>query len=100
MKWEKTGRLVCGNGESITIYLSDNRRWKIESRKERIPHAASKLYGGYWYHTTYYLIHENNYQNERSFNRLCDAKEAAEKLDNFDGLQDALDALNLLYEDV
>ena len=74
MKWEKIRRTVNSNGESTTTYASGD--FRIESRKRAIPHAASKIDGGYWMHTTYWLIRPDG--TEKEYWRLQDAKEAAE----------------------
>ena len=75
MTWDRIARMDCGNGESITIYMSDDRKWKIESRKERVAHTARS---GYWMHTTYWLIRTED-RKEKQFWRLMDAKKAAEE---------------------
>ena len=75
MEWRKLGRLDCGNGESIVIYMSNDDRWKIESRRERIPHSNRS---GYWYKTWYYLINTET-RHEKQYCRLIDAQKAAEE---------------------
>lgn len=71
MKWEKIGRTVKSNGESTTTYASGD--FRIESRKRAIEHSGR---GGYWMHTTYWLIRPDG--TEKEYWRLQDAKEAAE----------------------
>ena len=75
IKWEKTGRVVMGNGEATIFYESKDGRWKIESRKKAIPHANGV---GYWFHTTYVVIDEYGMEHEK--HSLRDAKEEAERL--------------------
>lgn len=71
MKWEKIGRTVKSNGESTTTYASGD--FRIESRKRAIEHSGR---GGYWMHTSYWLIRPDG--TEKEYWRLQDAKEAAE----------------------
>lgn len=73
MKWEKIGRTVKGNGESVTYYASENGD-RIESRKKAIRHANGS---GFWFHTSYFLITK---EGEKEFWKLQDAKDAAEKI--------------------
>lgn len=74
IKWTKTGRQVEPDGGSTVFYQSDDDRIRIESRKRAIEHANR---GGYWLHTSYFLIANGA---EKEFYSLRDAKEAAEKL--------------------
>lgn len=74
MRWSKTGKEVYASGESTVYYTSDDGRFEIQSRKKAIPHANR---GGYWMHTTYFLIHDGK---EEEYDLLCRAKEAAEHL--------------------
>lgn len=73
MKWTKTGREVKASGESTTFYESDDGRFEIQSRRRAIPHASR---GGYWMHTSYFLIADGA---EKEFWSLKDAKAAAER---------------------
>lgn len=73
MKWERTGRKVKANGESITYYKSDDGRFSIESRKKAIPHANGRP--GFWMFTSYFLIKDGA---EKEYFSLKDAKAAAE----------------------
>ena len=73
MNWTKTGRTVCGNGESTVTYTADDPRYVIESRKWAIPHASR---GGYWMHTTYWLIVDG--EERKEYYTLADAKRAVE----------------------
>lgn len=74
MKWHETGRAVKGNGESTVFYESDDRMFRIESRKRAIPHTIRE---GFWMHTSYFLIDQDG--NEKEYYSLSDAKEGAEK---------------------
>lgn len=75
INWKRTGRQDEPNGGSTTFYDSDDGRIRIESRKRAIAHANNR--GGYWLHTSYFLIANGA---EKEFYSLRDAKEAAEKL--------------------
>ena len=74
IKWERIGKTVRSNGEVDVIYESEDGRWRIESRKRAIPHSGR---GGYWMHTTYWLMDEDG--TEKEYYALRDAKEAAER---------------------
>ena len=73
MEWRKWGRVVKGDGSSKVIYHSDKGGYKIESRKNPIPHSGR---AGYWMHTTYFLIKPDG--TEKEYYALKDAKAAAE----------------------
>ena len=73
LKWEKLGRTVRSDGGTDTLYAAG--KYRIESRKRMIPHASR---GGSWAHTTFFLFADGK---EREFQRLKDAKEAAEKME-------------------
>lgn len=68
MIFTKTGRTINAEG-SITHYVSDNMKYKIESRKRM---------SGVWFYTKYFLIVGDEETEYKSF---TEAKEAAEKLD-------------------
>lgn len=73
MNWKRHGRVVRSDGCSTTIYHSDEGGYKIESRKNPIPHSGR---AGYWMHTSYFLIRPDG--TEKEYYSLKDAKAAAE----------------------
>lgn len=77
LKWEKAGRTVKSDGTSTTIYNAVGKAatYRIESRKQQIPHANRP---GTWAYTSYFLIVGDQ---EQEYHRLQDAKESAEKLE-------------------
>lgn len=75
MNWKKTGYDIKANGEKTIQYESPQApNVVIESRKKAYLHANGH---GYWYKTTYFLIHFGD--EEKEFWTLKDAKEAAER---------------------
>lgn len=76
-KWEKIGRTVSAEGTTV-IYQLQGTPMTVESRLRHIPHAASKIGGGTWDHTTYFVL--DNGTEVKELYRLQDAKEYAEKL--------------------
>ena len=76
LRWQKTGKEVKANGESTITYEAKGTDLIIESRKIAIPHANN--YPGYWMHTTYFLIDDDQ---EIEYQLLCLAKKAAEELE-------------------
>ena len=74
--WAKLGTQLGMDGEKIILYVQEDSRYEIESRRRRIPHANGE---GYWYHTSYFLIDVNT-GFEREYMRLAAAKKAAEEM--------------------
>lgn len=74
LKWEKIGKTVHDNGETEIRYQC--RNLIIETRKRAIPHAGGQ--GGYWFHTTYFLIMPNGIGLE--FYTMAAAKEYAKAI--------------------
>lgn len=73
MLWVKMGYKVRADGTDLR-YASPATDIQIESRKRAIPHANGV---GVWYHTTYFVIRPDG--TEKEYQRLSDAKEAAEE---------------------
>ena len=78
LKWEKTGRIVKGDESAITEYRAagEAAEYCIESRKRQIPHSNRP---GTWAYTSYFLIFG---AQEKEYQRLQDAKAAAEKIED------------------
>jgi len=74
MNWIKTSRTVHADGSAETRYEAAGTCYAVESRKRPIKHANGV---GSWMHTEYFLIRPDS--TEKMFNRLMDAKAAAEK---------------------
>lgn len=74
LKWDKIGKTVHANGETEIRYQC--RNLLIESRKRAIPHAGAR--GGYWFHTTYFLITPDGKEHE--FQSMAAAKECAKTM--------------------
>lgn len=77
MVWEKVERTVNSEGTTITYRLQGTGIY-VQSRKRHIPHAAGKIGGGTWDHTSYFVL-DNGVEVKECW-RLQDAKEYAEKL--------------------
>lgn len=77
LKWEKIGRRVKADGSGVTTYGASGKTagYRIESRKRAIAHASRS---GSWLYTTYFLIVGGQ---EKEYQRLQDAKAAAEKME-------------------
>ena len=73
MNWIKTSRTVHADGSAETRYEAGGTDFVIESRKRPIPHANGV---GSWMYTSFFLIFPDGH--EKKYNRLSDAKEAAE----------------------
>lgn len=74
--WEKVAVQKGMDGARVITYQAKDCRFKIESRRRRIPHANGE---GYWYHTSYFVIDVNT-GFEREYMRLRDAQKAAENM--------------------
>jgi len=73
MNWIKTSRTVHADGSAETRYEAAGTCYAVESRKRPIPHANGV---GSWMYTSFFLIFPDGH--EKKYNRLSDAKEAAE----------------------
>lgn len=72
--WVRIGRDGDDNG-TTTYYCGVGTPYTIQSRKRHIPHASR---GGYWDHTTYWVVKNGEDIKERY--SLADAKEYVEQL--------------------
>ena len=58
-QWKKIDRSENIEGTTITYAIEGaGRRVLVQSRKRHIPHAASKVGGGTWDHTTYFVLQD------------------------------------------
>ena len=74
IKWKKTGKIVSGEGTTITY--SSGTAYTIESRKRHIPHAGGR--SGTWDHTTYHILRDGVEVGKQY--SLSDAKYLAENM--------------------
>lgn len=76
MKWKKIGKTVNTEGTTLT-YAAEGTRYMllIQSRLRHIPHANGV---GTWDHTTYHIIIRGQ-EAPKTYQRMTDAKEEAEK---------------------
>ena len=72
--WKQTGKTIKSTGEKTITYEKPGNPNKIESRKERIPHA-NRI--GFWFRTSYWLISQDG--SEKEYWKRIDAEKAAEK---------------------
>lgn len=77
--WKKIDRYENSEGTTIT-YAAEGagRRVLVQSRKRHIPHAASKIGGGTWDCTSYFVL-DNGVEVNQCYT-LSRAKEYAERL--------------------
>ena len=79
MIWERIGTNINSEGTTLTYAVKGaGKRVLIQSRRRHIPHAPSKVGGGTWDHTTYFVLRDG--EEVRELNRLMDAKAFAERL--------------------
>ena len=71
--WKQVGKSIKATGEKTITYEKAGNPNRIESRKERIPHANGV---GYWFHTSYWLILPDG--SEKEYWKRTDAEMAAE----------------------
>lgn len=77
--WKKIDRTENSEGTTITYAMEGaGKSVLVQSRKRHIPHAAGKIGGGTWDHTSYFVL-DNGVEVKECW-RLQDAKEYAEKL--------------------
>lgn len=74
LKWKKVAVQKGINDEQTITYRAEGADCEIESRRRAIPHTQR---GGYWLHTTYYLVRKDG--TEKTFWRMKDAQKAAEE---------------------
>ena len=72
--WKQTGKTIKSTGEKTITYEKPGNPNKIESRKERIPHA-NRI--GFWFRTSYWLISQDG--SEKEYWKRIDAEKAAEE---------------------
>jgi hypothetical protein len=78
MTWQKTGKIVSGEGTTVEYRPARvNINISVESRKRHIPHANGV---GTWDHTSYFVV--LNGEDVKEKYSLKDAKEYAEGLIN------------------
>lgn len=76
MRFERVGKTVKANGERVITYISHNPEgWKLESRREQIPHSGRP---GTWEKTFYYVIAPDGTEEKRY--SLRDAAEKAAEM--------------------
>lgn len=77
--WKKIDRSENSEGTTITYAMEGaGKRVLVQSRKRHIPHAASKIGGGTWDCTSYFVL-DNGVEVNQCYT-LSRAKEYAERL--------------------